>query len=194
MKRAAGYTEAQNRDDAMKLARMLHRLYTLPKVTIACVQGAAMGGGMGLASCCDIVIAEADAVFALSEVKLGLIPATIAPYVLRAIGERQARRYFQTGERFDGKKAQEIGLVHRVAERPEDVEYLLHTVLKDIAANGPQAMAAAKKLCLDYAGRSVTEEIIGDSAARIATIRAGTEAKDGLAAFLEKRKAKWVKS
>lgn len=150
-----------------------------------------MGGGMGLASCCDIVIAEADSVFALSEVKLGLIPATIAPYVLRAIGERQARRYFQTGERFDGKKAHEIGLVHRVAERPEDVEYLLHTVLKDIAANGPQAMAAAKKLCLDYAGREMTEDIVADSAARIAAIRTGEEAKEGLAAFLEKRKPAW---
>lgn len=191
MKKAAGYSESQNKDDALKLAHMLHKLYALPKVTIAIVQGAAMGGGMGLVSCCDIVIAESDAVFALSEVKLGLIPATIAPYVLRAIGERQARRYFQTGERFDGKKAHEIGLVHRLAERPEDVEYLLHTVLKDIAVNGPRAMAAAKRLCLDYAGHPVTADIVNDSAARIAGIRAGDEAKEGLAAFLEKRKPRW---
>ena len=194
MKKAAGYTEAQNKADALKLARVLYKLYTLPKVTIACVQGAAMGGGMGLVSCCDIVIAEADAVFALSEVKLGLIPATIAPYVLRAIGERHARRYFQTGERFDGKKAHEIGLIHRLAERPEDVEYLLHATLKDIAANGPQAMAAAKKLCLDYAGMEITHGLIDDSVARIAAARAGDEAKEGLAAFLEKRKATWNKT
>ncbi len=194
MKKAAGYTEAQNKADALNLAQMLYKLYTLPKATIACVQGAAMGGGMGLVSCCDIVIADGDAVFALSEVKLGLIPATIAPYVLRAIGERHARRYFQTGERFDGKKAHEIGLVHRLAERPEDVEYLLHATLKDIAANGPLAMTAAKKLCLDYAGREITRSLIDDSAARIAAVRAGDEAKEGLSAFLEKRKARWVNS
>lgn len=188
MKRAAGYTEEQNRDDAMKLARMLNRLYTLPKVTVAVVQGAAMGGGMGLVSCCDIVIAEADAAFALSEVKLGLIPATIAPYVLRAVGERQFRRYAQTGERFDGKKAHEIGLVHSLAERPEDAEYLLHATLKEIAANGPQAMAGAKKLALDYAGREITPDLIADSAARIAGTRAGAEAKERLSAFLDRKK------
>lgn len=194
MKKAAGYTEAQNKADALKLAQMLYKLYTLPKITIACVQGAAMGGGMGLVSCCDIVIAESDAVFALSEVKLGLIPATIAPYVLRAIGERHFRRYAQTGERFDGKKAHETGLVHRLAERPEDTEYLLHATLKDIAANGPQAMTAVKKLALDYAGREITPALTEDSAARIATIRAGGEAKEGLSAFLEKRKPRWCKA
>ncbi|MBI4030931.1 MAG: enoyl-CoA hydratase/isomerase family protein [Proteobacteria bacterium] len=192
MKKAAGYTEKQNREDALRLADMLYRLYTLPQVTIACVYGAAMGGGMGLVSCCDIVIAEKDARFALSEVKLGLIPATIAPYVLRAIGERHARRFFQTGERFDGAKAHEIGLVHRLAGRPEDVEYLLHATLKEIAANGPQAMRAAKKLCLDLAGQPLSESLRGETASRIAATRAGNEAKEGLSAFSDKRPASWI--
>lgn len=193
MKRAAGYTETQNREDALKLADMLHSLYTLPQVTVACVYGAALGGGMGLVSCCDIVIAEKDSKFALSEVRLGLIPATIAPYVLRAIGERQARRFFQTGERFDGAKAHEVGLVHRLAERPEDVEYLLHATLKEIAANGPQAMRAAKKLCLDLAGQPLSDSLRGDTAKRIAAARAGVEAKEGLSAFFDKRPASWIK-
>jgi len=194
MKKAAGYTEKQNREDALKLADMFYGLYTLPQVTVACVYGAAMGGGMGLVSCCDIVIAEKDAKFALSEVKLGLIPATIAPYVLRAIGERQARRFFQTGERFDGAKGHEIGLVHRLAERPEDVEYLLHATLKELAANGPQAMRAAKKLCLDLAGQPLSDSLRGDTANRIAAARTGAEAKEGLSAFLDKRPASWIKN
>lgn len=193
MKRAAEFSEAQNREDAMKLAQMLYKLYTLPQVTVACVFGAAMGGGMGLVSCCDVVIADREAKFALSEVKLGLIPATIGPYVIRAMGERQARRFFQTGERFDAETAYRINFVHELAHRPEDVEYLLHKVLQEVEKNGPQAMRAAKKLCLDLAGRDVTGEVLSDTANRIAKQRAGAEAKEGLAAFLEKRKASWVK-
>ncbi len=191
MKKAAGYSEAQNREEALKLAKMLYKLYTLPQVTIACVFGAAMGGGMGLVSCCDVVIADSEAKFALSEVKLGLIPATIGPYVIRAMGERQARRYFQTGERFDAATAYRINFVHELAERPEDVEYLLHKVLQDIEKNGPLAMKAAKKLCHDLAGRAIDESVLADTANRIAAIRTAPEAKEGLAAFLEKRKAEW---
>jgi methylglutaconyl-CoA hydratase len=194
MKKAAGYTEKQNFDDALKLATMLNLLYAMPKLTIACVQGAAMGGGMGLACCCDIVIADSNAVFALSEVKLGLIPATIGPYVLHALGERQARRYFQTGERIPAKKAHEIGLVHELADKPEDVEPLLRDLLGAIAANGPLAMRAAKKLCLDYAGKPVTPETLQSTAQAIAKVRATGEAKEGLTAFLEKRKAKWIRT
>lgn len=189
MKRAASYTEERNYQDALKLAQMLNRLHTLPQLTIACVQGAAMGGGLGLVACCDVAIADKDAMFALSEVKLGVIPATIGPYVIRAIGERQARRYFQTGERFDGAKAHEIGLVHRVAERPEDMEYLLHTLLKEIATNGPLATREAKRLCRDLSGPPVTQAVMEDTARRIAAIRTGTEAQERLSAFLEKRKA-----
>lgn len=187
MKEAASYTEAQNKADALALAQMLYKLYTLPQLTIATVYGAAMGGGLGLVACCDIVIADIETKFALSEVKLGLIPATIAPYVIRAMGERAARRYFQTGERFDGQKALEIGLVHRVAERPDEVDYLLNRELHEIAKNGPQAMKEAKKLCLDVAGRLITPDLLEDTAERISQIRTMPEAQERLAAFLEKR-------
>lgn len=192
MKRAAGFTEEQNKSDALALAEMLHKLYSLPVVTIACVQGAAMGGGLGLSSCCDIVIADKDALFALSEVKLGLIPATIAPYVLRAMGERHARRYFQTGERFSGQRAYEIGFVHEVVSGADEMESCLGGILKAVSANGPHAMKEAKKLCLDLAGERLTPELMNDTASRIARTRAGMEAKEGLSAFLDKRKAEWA--
>ena len=191
MKRAAGYTEAQNYDDALKLATMLNGLYMLPQTTIAYVQGAAMGGGFGLVSCCDVVIAEEDAVFSLSEVKLGLIPATIGPYVMRALGERQAKRFFQTGERFDGKKALSIGLVHETAARPEDAEYLLEQVLKNLRASGPHAVRAAKRLARDLAEAKLDIHLMQETARLIAQTRAGPEAKEGITAFLEKRKANW---
>jgi methylglutaconyl-CoA hydratase len=170
---------------------MLDKLNRLPKLTIACVQGAAMGGGIGLVSCCDIVIADNTAKFALSEVKLGLIPATISPYVIAAIGARQARRYFQTGERFGVEQAHQIGLVHIVAEHQEDMSAQLQHILKEAQANGPMAMADAKELCLDFAGKTINVELINESASRIATTRAGEEAKEGLSAFLEKRKAEF---
>ncbi len=192
MKRAAGFTEAQNKSDALVLANMLNKLYTMPKVTIACGHGAAMGGGMGLAACCDIVIADKNAVFALSEVKLGLIPATIAPYVLRALGERQARRYFQTGERFNGQRAHEIGFVHELVDGLEGMEAQLQSLLAAASANGPKAMKEAKKLCLELAGLEITPELTTDTAERIARTRAGVEAKEGLSAFLERRKAEWA--
>lgn len=194
MKRAAGYSEERNYEDALKLAGMLGRLYALPQATIACVQGVAMGGGFGLACCCDIVIAEEDAVFALSEVKLGLIPATIGPYVVRAIGPRQARRFFQTGERFGAKKALEIGLVHEVAARPEDAEYLLEAILKNLRAGGPQAVRAAKRLCDGLAGRAIDDALAEETARLIAATRAGSEAKEGIEAFLGKRRPAWAKA
>lgn len=189
MRRAATFTEDQNRDDALALARMLHRLYTMPMTTIAAVQGVAFGGGLGLVACCDIVLAQVNAKFALSEVRLGLIPATIAPYVLRAVGARQMRRYAQTGERFDAKTAQVIGLAHDVVD---DVDVALPTVLSNLRANGPAAMRAAKILCADLDGRAIDDALITDTATRIAQTRAGDEAKEGLSAFLEKRKAGWV--
>lgn len=194
MKRAAGYTEEQNYEDALRLATMLKALYTLPQLTIACVQGAAMGGGLGLAACCDVVLADRDSVFSLSEVKLGLIPATIGPYVIRAMGPRQFRRYAQTGERFDAAKACAIGLVHEVADRPEDRDYILQTILKAVAANGPQAMRAAKRLNDDLTGVSLDGDVMKDTAQLIAKTRAGAEAREGIAAFLEKRKPSWLES
>lgn len=192
MKRAADFSEAQNTDDALKLATMLKKFYELPKLTIAVVLGAAMGGGLGLVSCADVVIADEGAKFALSEVKIGLIPATISPYVIRAMGQRHAKRYFQTGERFDGKRGYEIGLVHEYAERPEDVEYLIGQVLKNVKGNGPKAMAASKQLFLDVEGREITDPLLIETAKRIAQTRAGDEAKEGLDAFLNKRKPSWI--
>jgi len=191
MRRAATFSQKQNKADALGLANMLEKLNRLPKLTIACVQGAAMGGGMGLVCCCDIVIADNTAKFALSEVKLGLIPATISPYVLAAIGARQARRYFQTGECFGVEQAHKIGLVHIIAEHQEDTSIQLQYILKEVQENGPKAVAASKKLCLDFAGETINSELIKDSANRVAAVRAGDEAKEGLSAFLEKRKAKF---
>jgi methylglutaconyl-CoA hydratase len=188
MKHAAGYTEIQNKDDAMKLAGMLNKLYTLPKPVVACVQGAAMGGGFGLVSCCDIVLAAKDATFALSEVKLGLIPATIAPYVRRAIGERQFRRYGVTGEKFGAERAQDIGLAHEVVD---DLTAALSSLLVTLRANGPQAMAATKRLIHDLQARPIDLALMSETAGRIAKVRAADEAKEGLSAFLEKRKAAW---
>jgi methylglutaconyl-CoA hydratase len=193
MQRAAGYSEAQNKKDAQNLARMLHALYTLPKLTVAMVQGAAMGGGFGIVCCCDIVIAQKDTRFSLSEVKLGLIPATIAPYVLAAIGPRYARRYMQTGERFTAQDGYHIGLVHEVADAEEDMPLILGPILDNVTANGPCAMAASKKLCLDYAGKALTKDLMDDSASRIAQTRIGLEAQEGLKAFMEKRKAGWIR-
>jgi methylglutaconyl-CoA hydratase len=194
MKRAADYTVAQNRDDALKLAEMLHKFYTLPKLTIALVFGAAIGGGLGLGSCSDIVIADENAFFSLSEVKIGLIPATISPYVIRAMGARHAKRYFQTGERLDAKKALDIGLVHELADSPSDVEYVLHRILKDISKNGPNAMAASKDLFCEVVGSPHSSSLLNRTSEIIADIRAGEEAKEGLDAFLNKRPARWIKS
>lgn len=194
MKRAAAFTDQQNKGDALALAAMLHKLYTLPKTTIACVQGVAMGGGLGLVACCDIVIAQKDTLFSLSEVKLGLIPATISPYVLRAIGERQCRRYFQTAERFNGEVAKEIGLVHEIAQNEGDMESCLAKILEGLSANAPFARADAKQLAIELSDAPLNQATMNDTATRIAQTRAGAEAKEGLSAFLEKRKPSWIKA
>lgn len=194
MKEAATYSEEENFQDALALANMLKSLYELPQLTIAAVHGAAMGGGMGLVSCCDFVIAAEDTKFALSEVKLGLIPATIAPYVMRAIGKRQARRYFQTAEFISAAHALNIGLIHEVVENAEAVSAKLEEKLALIAKNGPEAMRAAKALVDDISGAGVIADTeLYDTAIRIAKIRAGEEAQEGLSAFLEKRQANWIK-
>ncbi|NOZ67642.1 MAG: gamma-carboxygeranoyl-CoA hydratase [Alphaproteobacteria bacterium] len=192
MARAADFSHNENLADAEHLAIMLSDLYSLNKLTIACVQGAAMGGGLGLVACCDLVIADVNTTFALSEVKIGLIPATISPYVLSAIGARHARRYFQTGERFKGQRAYDMGLVHELTTTEEEMATQLQAMLDHVRANGPLAMREAKRLILDYGGRAITPDIMEDSAERIAAIRARAEAKEGLAAFLEKRKPDWM--
>ena len=192
MKRMAGYTRAENVRDANALAELLYKLNFLPVPTIARIQGAAMGGGCGLVACCDIALAADNAVFAFSEVKLGLIPATISPYAIRAIGEKQARRYFQTAERFDARRAMELGLVSEVMDEAgldEAVEQIVDLIL----ANSSEAVKAAKQLVFDVAGKPVTPELLQQTSESIADIRASGEGKEGLSAFLEKRRPAWLK-
>jgi len=191
MKRAANYSFDENLSDANLLSDMLNALYNLKQLTIANIHGVVMGGGLGLISCVDIVIAEPDTKFSLSEVKLGLIPATIAPFVIEAVGARHAKRYFQTGEFFEAKKALNIGLVHEITS-PGDNK--LDDILKNILKNAPDAMKDAKKLVLNFTGERINDDLRADSARRIAKTRSSKEAKEGLNAFFAKRKANWIKN
>lgn len=190
MKRMASYSYEENLRDANALARMLKNLNFLPQPTIAKVQGAAFGGAVGLASCCDIVIASEKASFCLSEVKLGLIPATISPYVVNAIGQKASRRYFQTAERFFARKAQEIGLVDEIVSLDE-----LNTTVENMALtllnNGPLAVRQAKQLALDVAYQDINESLISITSERIAAIRVSDEGQEGLSSFFEKRQPAW---
>jgi methylglutaconyl-CoA hydratase len=191
MKKAAGYSIAENEADAMRLSDMLQALNSVPKPVVALVQGAAFGGGVGLVACADIVIAVKSAKFALTEVRLGLIPATIAPFVLAAIGRRQARRFFLTGERFGGVTAREIGLVHEVADDETALAARAGEIIEALLAGGPQAVNAAKKLIFAVAGREVTEDLRRNTAERIAARRDSEEGRQGITAFLEKREPDW---
>ncbi|MCJ9429050.1 enoyl-CoA hydratase/isomerase family protein [Kordiimonas marina] len=191
MKAAADYTEAQNKADALRLSDMLAALNDCPKPTIAIVNGAAFGGGVGLVACCDIAIAVEGAVFSLSEARLGLTPATISPYVVATIGARAARRYFLTAERFSAEKAKEIGLVQETAPSLQDACSLSHVMLKNILAGAPGAQREAKALIRAVAGKEITEDLRADTANRIAARRASLEGREGLSAFLEKRKPEW---
>ena len=192
MRRMADYDEAQNLADAMQLAELMRSLNALPKPTIARVQGAAFGGGVGLIACCDIALASAHALFSLSEVKLGLIPAVISPYVVKAIGERAARRYMLSAERFDAQQAARLGLVHEIVDHDE-LDIRLDDMITTLLESGPAAQAAAKDLILDIAGKPVDPSLIENTARRIAKVRASDEAREGLNAFLQKRKPGWVK-
>ncbi|MDY0048957.1 MAG: enoyl-CoA hydratase/isomerase family protein [Thauera propionica] len=191
MKAAGEASEAENFADAMKLAGMLRTLAEMKKPTIARVHGAALGGGMGLASACDICIASDRAVFATSEVKFGIIPSAISPYVLRAIGERQAYRYFQTAERINAARAAELGLAHE-AVATEELDAKVKEVVEALLQGGPKSQAAAKDLIRAVANRPVSDALVMDTARRIASLRATPEAKEGLAAFLDKRPAAWI--
>jgi methylglutaconyl-CoA hydratase len=191
MKRMAGYGHAENLADAKALADMLSTIANCPKPTVACVNGPAYGGGVGLVACCDIAIGTSDGVFALSEAKLGLIPATISPYVVAAIGPRQAQRYFITGERFTAAEAYRIGLLHDIAP-PGELDGRVNEVLGALLLAGPQAQREAKLLVRAVANRAVDAAMIADTAERIARIRATDEAREGIAAFLGKRAPPWV--
>ncbi|MFC2248690.1 enoyl-CoA hydratase-related protein [Labrys portucalensis] len=190
MRRAADALPEDNLADARQLAELMRVVDTCPKPTLAKVQGAAFGGAVGLVACCDIAIAVPQARFALSEVRLGLIPGVISPYVVRAIGQRAARRLFLTAERFSAEDALRYGLIHEIAA-PETLDEAVQRCLSDIFAGGPEAIAAAKKLADDMAG-PITAERIEESARRIATIRSSPEAREGLAAFFAKRKPGWM--
>jgi methylglutaconyl-CoA hydratase len=190
MKRMAGYSPAQNEADAVGLATMLHTLNTLAKPTIALIQGAALGGGVGLAAACDMAIAAEDAVFALSEARLGLIPSVISPYVIAAIGVRASRRYMLTAERFDAATALALGLVSAVV--PPDKLSAEGARLADLLCqNGPNAVGEVKSLIAHVAGRPNDEALRAETARRIARVRATPEGREGVAAFLEKRKPSW---
>ena len=192
MRRMADNSRQENLDDSRELARLMNVLNHLSKPVIGLVQGAAFGGAVGLAACCDIVLATEKASFCLSEVKLGLIPAVISPYVVRAIGERQARRYFLSAEVFSATQAQEYGLVHIVCDDVEAMNARCNEMLQQLAINGPEAMKAAKDLVFAVSHKPISADVIDDTAQRIADIRVGAEGQEGLGAFLNKRKANWV--
>jgi methylglutaconyl-CoA hydratase len=183
---------AETREDTGDMAEMLHRLATLPQATIALVHGAAMAGGCGILSACDMAIATKTASFALSEVRLGIIPAVISPYVIRAIGARAAHRYFLTAERFDAATAHALGLVHILVEDNDGLAKESERLVQQIFTCAPGAIAAAKELIAAVAGRPIDGDIRADTSRRIAERRASDEAKEGLSAFLEKRKPKWA--
>ncbi|MBL8394176.1 MAG: enoyl-CoA hydratase/isomerase family protein [Candidatus Accumulibacter sp.] len=192
MKRAAAYTPEENLRDAIGLAELLSTLNELPKPTIARVQGPAYGGGVGLIAACDIAIGTYDALFALSEVKLGIVPAVISPYVLAAIGERYCRRYMLTAERFSAAEAYRIGLLHELVPGEEQLDDAIAELVDTLLANGPQAQAECKALIRVVAGQPIDAETIEETAQRITRVRASEEGREGLAAFLEKRPPNWL--
>lgn len=190
MRAMAGYGQAENLRDAAALGELMHRLDSLKKPTLALVQGAAFGGGVGLVACCDIAIAAQRATFCLSEVKLGLIPAVISPYVVAAMGPRAARRYFLTAERFSAEKALALGLVHEVVA-DDGLEAAADSIIADILTTGPLAVQEAKDLIASVASRPPDAGLRQETAERIARIRASEEGQEGLSAFLEKRTPSW---
>jgi methylglutaconyl-CoA hydratase len=191
MKKMAGYSRDENRADAAQLADMLHVIYSCPKPVVAKVQGDCYAGGMGLVAACDIAIAAEPANFCLSEVKLGLIPATISPYVIKAMGENASRRYFLTAERFPAQEAQRVGLVHMTTP-VQELDAAVEGIVKALVANSPNAVREAKRLVRDVAGQPVNAALIADTAERIADIRASEEGREGVRSFLEKRKPAWL--
>ena len=192
MKRAAGYSSEENLRDSRALAEMLRRLAQCPKPTIARIQGAAYGGGVGLISCCDVAIATFDAQFALTEVKLGIIPAVISPHVVAAIGERYARRYMLTAERFSAAEAYRIGLLHEMVSDDAALDEAVGEVVDALLNNGPGALAECKALLAAVAWKPLSPEVIEDTAQRITRVRASDEGREGMTAFLEKRKPNWI--
>lgn len=193
MKRMAEVDFEANRKDAMTFGAMLNRLHALRKPTVARLHGAVFAGGMGLAAACDIAVASADTEFCLSEVRLGLTPATIGPYVLAAMGERAAHRYFLTAERFTAAEAYRIGFVQELTQ-PQELDATVNEILGQLVQGAPGAHAAAKDLLRAIVHRPIDAALVGDMAARIATARASDEGREGMRAFLEKRPPSWLKA
>lgn len=191
MKRVAAYTPEQNLDDARRLAELLRTLNELTKPTIGRIQGPAYGGGVGLVAACDVAVATYDALFALTEVKLGLIPAVISPYVVAALGERHSRRYMLSAERFSAAEAYRIGLVHEIVPDEPQLDEAVGEIVEGLLKNSPQAQAGCKELLRAVANRPIDAALIEDTAQRITRARASTEGREGIAAFLEKRKPAW---
>ncbi len=190
MREIITYSYERNLRESLELAEFLYELYALPKPTIARVNGAAIGGGAGFLSACDIVVASTEAQFGLSEVKIGLVPACIAPYVLRRTGESRARRFFLTGERFDARRATEIGLVDEVAA-PADLDGRVEEIVVRLLSSGPEALTCCKELLRRVPGM-LFEDVKRFTAEMIASLRVSREGQEGMAAFLEKRKPKWT--
>ncbi len=191
MRAMADYSRAENLADAAKLAEMLRVIYECPKPTVARVQGDVYAGGMGLVAACDVAVSVDTVGYCLSEVKLGLIPATISPYVIRAMGARAAHRYFLTAERFSAQEALRLGFVHEVVQADEHdtkVDEITQALLK----NSPNAVKVCKKLVQDVAGREISQPLIAKTVEGIADIRASAEGREGVSAFLSKRKPSWL--
>ena len=190
MKSMAGYGWEDNRADATRLAEMLWAIYSCPLPVVGRLHGDCYAGGMGLAACCDVLVAAEGMHFCLSEARLGLLPATISPYVMRAMGEQAARRYFITAERFSAAQAREMGFVHELVA-PDALDAKVDEIVALLVANGPAAVKACKRLVQDFAGREITPELRAETARRIADIRASDEGREGVQAFLNKREPAW---
>jgi methylglutaconyl-CoA hydratase len=180
----------QNLDDADELAELMHKLDRFSKPSIALIQGAAFGGAIGLIACCDIAIAEDNSSFCLSEVKIGLVPAVISPYVMRALGERQSRRYFITAERFSADTALSLGLLHQVVA-PGQLDQTADNFIQNLLLNSPAAIKAAKALIHNIYNRKIGNNVIAHTTQAIAEIRVSEQGQEGLTAFLNKRKPNW---
>ncbi len=191
MRAMADYSWEQNRADAQALADMLWTLYRCPVPVIGRIHGDCYAGGVGLAAVCDVVVASEAAGFCLSEAKLGLLPATIGPYVVKALGEQAARRYFTTAERFSATEAQRLGFVHELCP-PGSLDERVAALVAALVANGPAAVKACKRLVQDLAGQPITDALRADTARRIADIRSSPEGKEGVSSFLQRRPPAWT--
>jgi len=191
MRAMADYSWARNRADAQALAQMLWTIYSCPVPVIGRIHGDCYAGGVGLAAVCDVLVASDAANFCLSEAKLGLLPATIGPYVVKALGERASQRYFLTAERFNATEAHRLGFVHELCA-PEQIDERVQALVAALVANGPAAVKACKQLVQDVAARPITAELRDDTARRIADIRCSAEGKEGVSAFLQKRSPNWL--